>query len=155
MGQLRNQIQHLVSDRQLSDQQRLQSEVSSSMDTFKESHPYLTDEEHIALRLRARDRGVLAATYERTGDMPGAVQQALEYEMWQDPNYRAKAIQVQAEQTQQQESQDAARQHRAASLGPGGSQVPRDEPTPPPTPTDRHGMRQGMIAELTPLFNQQ
>ena len=154
LSNLRNQVQSLVSERQLSDQERMQQQVTAQLEAFRETHPYLTEEEHAALRLRARDRGIFAAQVDRTGDVATALNSALEYEMWNDENLRAKAIQVQQEQAKGREQEDAARQQRAASLGPGGSQVPRDEPVTPPAPVDRLAARQGMTAELAQYFNQ-
>ena len=157
LGQLRDQVQHLVTDRQLSEQQQLERQANEALNSFRESHAELTEEEHTALRLRARDRGVLAATYQRTGDLTTAINDALEYEMWQDPNLRAKALQVQAEQQRVQESADIQRQQRAASLGPGGSQVPREPDDTPQQPRvlDRHQARAAMVADLAQHFNQQ
>lgn len=155
LSELRNQVQSLVSDRQQTEAQRMEQEVNGALAAFRDQHAQLTPEEHAALQLRIRSNGIVAANYQQTGNISDSVTKALEYEMYRDENMRAKLLTVQQEQEQQQVREQQTRQHKAASLGPGGAQVARDEPAPPPRVMNRHEAREAMRSELQPLFNQQ
>lgn len=155
LSELRSQVQSLVSDRQQTQAQQMEQEVNTALAAFRETHAELSPEEHAALQLRIRQNGIVAANYQQTGNIADSVQRALEYEMYRDENMRAKVLHIQQEQEQTSAREQQARQHKAASLGPGGAQVPRDETPPPPKVMNRHEARDAMRAELQPLFNQQ
>lgn len=155
LSELRSQVQSLVSDRQQTQAQQMEQEVNGALAAFRETHAELSPEEHAALQLRIRQNGIVAANYQQTGNIADSVQRALEYEMYRDENMRAKVLHIQQEQEQTSAREQQARQHKAASLGPGGAQVPRDETPPPPKVMNRHEARDAMRAELQPLFNQQ
>lgn len=150
---LRDQVQSLVSDRQLTTQQQLERQANDTLQAFREAHPEFTEEEHAALQLRA-NRDILAH-YQHSNDLPDSITRALEGEMWRDDNYRAKILEVQRQQTEQTATNDTQRQQRAASLSPGGAQVPRDEPASPPPVVDRLEARKGMAEELAGIMDQQ
>lgn len=158
LTELRTQVQSLVQDRQMTQAETLQAQANAALDAFAAEHAYLTPEEFSALQVRVRDSGIVAAEFSRSNDISSAVSRAMNYELWQDENLRAKALQVQAEQTRAADQEEVQRQQRAASLSPGGSQVSRDDtststaPTPPPM--DRWAAREAMTRELAPLFNQ-
>lgn len=154
LSELRNQVQSLVSDRQQTQAERMEQEVNGALESFREQHAQLSPEEHAALQLRIRQNGIVAANYQQTGNIADSVTKALEYEMYRDENMRAKILNIQQEQEQQQVREQQTRQHKAASLGPGGAQVPRDETPTPPKVMNRHEARDAMRAELQPLFDQ-
>lgn len=135
------QQQAIAQDAQLS---RNKAIIDQATSAFMEARS-LTPEESHALQVAVAQSGTFAALTQRhNGDVAGAINEALDTAYWRDPVLRERevAARLAAERTATQSSME--KQRKAASLAPGGTGVPREDPP----PTTREARMAAMAAEI-------
>lgn len=111
--------------RQMQEQQvAINRGLEEGVQTFRQQHPYLTDQDVLTLTAIAR-RDALFPRYLQAGRSPAdAANEMLTHAFTMDPKYREQQAAATLAQQQQQALIDAQRQQTAASLNPSGGAVP-------------------------------
>lgn len=160
LSQVQEDINRTTREQLARQQAEYDQQITTASNTWRASHPDMTDGEYDALTQRIIRSGVFGPLVQAHGSITAATEAALEQFFWSDPTLRARAqansasgrlpgdatsLDPGSPVAQQQQTQDQQRQDLAASVaGGGGSATPRTNPV----PKDAASRKQAMLQEL-------